>query len=170
MAHGQRGKRSGNRGSDSRPSKGFATIERFAMPQGAKSTWVLAEAAAVMHECDESTFETVETHIIPRKSLTQTQHLNIGPREAEFVPMDCIRRDPLTGVIIEVIQRNRRVWQADRTLLIQGQPGQLDEMNKGARAMARRTSRSKIKIWERETTIEPSEKDQALLDKPTLDD
>lgn len=68
-------------------------------------------------ECEE----TVETHIVPRRSITRKQYLGVFPARVETEAIKTHQRDKRTGELIETTD-NRIVWKSDRTLLRRGNP------------------------------------------------
>lgn len=122
-----RGKRAGKRGSDFRPSKGFADLENFSNQQHKISTAALVAESGKYFECAEVE-ETPEDHIIPRRSLTQKQYLRIFPQRLETEPLKRTKRLQMdkSGKLVETTDTKARViWKSDKTLLRQGKPDQM---------------------------------------------
>lgn len=65
--------------------------------------------------------ETVKDYLIPRKSLTRQQHLNIFPVTMEVEARSTRQLDKLNGNMVGTTD-NRVVWKSDRTLLRKGNP------------------------------------------------
>lgn len=65
--------------------------------------------------------ETVQDHIVPRKSLTKKQYLGLFPADVELEPIKGRQLDPATGNMIDM-PRNRVTWRQDKTLLNQAKP------------------------------------------------
>lgn len=79
---------------------------------------------------------------MPDRSLSTRLHLSLFPQSIETTPNDCVRRDPVTGYVIEVIKRNRRIWQSDKSLLTRGTP-------EAKSVIKRETARTKRLITDR---------------------
>lgn len=119
-----------NRGSnDFRPSR-----KDYKETTAVSQTAAVLNTAAMMYDCSDVE-ETAETHIIPRKSLTQKLHLKSFPQSIETEQVVIRQRDKISGKIV-VTTNNRQVWKSDRSLLIQGTP-------KEVTTFKRVTSRSK---------------------------
>jgi hypothetical protein len=73
--------------------------------------------------------ESVEGHLIPRKSLTESQYLGILERSGEYEKMAGTHTDAITGEVKD-ISRSRRTWQPDQTLLKRGNPFKGEESYK----------------------------------------
>lgn len=129
-------------GNDFRPSR-----KQYSETHGVSQTAAVLETAALRYDCSDVQ-ETVETHLIPRKSLTEQLHLALFPRTIETEQTTTRQRDKLTGDLVTVTN-NRQIWKSDRSLLIQGKP--VDETR-----FKRETSRSKRRVTEIEepATIE----------------
>lgn len=136
-----RGSRGGKRGNPNRDSRkeqrGTRTITAAA----------LETAPAFVHFAD---VETVETHLIPRRSLTHTQGLESAPVQMETAPMPGLQliwyqiglergrrwKKIADGRLTKVVQgrvyvtdgelievtNNRLVWKSDKTLLNRSNP------------------------------------------------
>lgn len=89
--------------------------------------------------------ETVETHLIPRTSLTDQQHLRQFDQTLEFERLKDTRRlqRAKNGTLVETSDpRYRLTFKSDRTLLKQGKPDTFGEGKNGTYDK-RQTSRSK---------------------------
>lgn len=82
----------------------------------------IAESAAKYYECSVVE-ETTETHIVPRRSITRKQMLDVFPAKIETEPIRGKQYDHRLGVLVEV-NDNRVVSRSDRTLLQRGKPVQ----------------------------------------------
>jgi len=75
-------------------------------------------AAIERAKYNEHTFigETVADHVVPRKSITDSQYLRLFPQTVEVEPIKTRQLDKATGKMVETTD-NRVVWRSDRTLL-----------------------------------------------------
>lgn len=142
MSTHKRGKRSGNRGNDFRPSRGYSAFATYHHPEQSTTNTAIVGSSAVYYECSD-VHETVEDHIVPRVSLTQSQHLAIFPTVERKIVNER-QRDTMSGELTTV-GNPAIVWRSDRTLLRRGKPEQLNALK-----LFRETSHTKIRQFERE--------------------
>ena len=93
---------------------------------------IVAESSAKHFEYTDIR-ETEETHVIPRKSLTEKQHLRLFPQQVELERIILKRRQLATIDGKQVMVKTtdtvyRTVWKSDKTLLRQNRPEQLDRI------------------------------------------
>lgn len=137
MEH-KRGKRSGNRGSDFRPSRLIVEKETH---NGSTSSMLID--AGPFYECFE-TVESIASHLIPRKSLTSQQGLRLFAQSTEVIDQPSRVRDKVSGAMV-TITNPKVVWRSDRTLLRRNRPEQLEDLD-----FRRITSKTKRVIFEPE--------------------
>lgn len=105
------------------------------------SATALWDDAGNLRECSEANTETVDTHLIPRRSLTSRLHLRLFPVQTETTDQKA-RVRATDGSMVEVT--NPIVtWRSDRTLLLKGKPDQLERLK-----VVRVTSHTKTRRYE----------------------
>lgn len=150
---------------DFRPSRKPLNLDM--VESKGSSTSALVADAAIYYECSDSDIaphptlpnetilvpsqETAETHIAPRESYTRSHHLRLFPQDLEFADV-AVTQTAKDGSRV-VVTNPKVMWKSDRTLLRQGKPGTLDELNSRGNRITRVTSRTKRKITELETPI-----------------
>ena len=70
----------------------------------------------VFYDAVDALNETVETHVVPRRSLTRKQLLGIFPQRVETAPIPTRQLDKQTGKMVATTE-NRVTWKSDRSLL-----------------------------------------------------
>lgn len=155
-------RRRGKNGGKNRPSKDIEP------PHRTTNTARLADEAGVYYECFQE--ETREGYLIPRKSLSEAQHLATSPKPAEFKDDLIVRRlqkDRVTGKLVETSDpKSRMVWRPERTLLRRGLP---DNFGEGRGSLFTRvTSRTKTRRIEIELKDTPDT--IVRIGRPTDDD
>jgi hypothetical protein len=113
----QKRKRGGRKDRPSQQQKRPSVLERFHRSRTA--TAAIGELAPY-YECT-FTGETVEEHIVPRRSRTEQLHLGINRPAMEVEPLRGRQLDKTTGKMVETTD-NRLVWKGDRTLLNTSKP------------------------------------------------
>lgn len=106
-------------GHDDRP--GAVRTSQPVKPSTGNSSSTAAVHNAAIYIEGSFVGETAETHLVPRKSLTDQQMLRLLPQQAEYEDRVSRQLDKVTGKLVTVTDR-RRVWQSDRTLLKRGNP------------------------------------------------
>ena len=122
-------------------------------PSRPTDSMILAESVARSNDHSDIA-ETVEAHLLPRKSLSAKLHLRILPQDLE-VEARTIKRTQTTkqGDLVETSDPSYRVtWKSDKTLL---STQKVEQMPKDFKRV---TSKSKRKIWQPElpATVEVS--------------
>ena len=84
---------------------------------------------AVFYDCAEVK-ETVETHLIPRRSITAAQGLSMFDPKREYEPVTTRELNHKTGELETVYGDRRVVWTGDRNLLRRGTPDQFVDYEK----------------------------------------
>lgn len=147
--HGKRGVNNTNRASrvDYIESKGISTA-------------VLVENSAIYYDCARIE-ETEETHVVPRKSLTNKLHLKLIQQSIEVLPIKTRQLDHSdpNGVRMIKTTNNRLVWKSDKNLLRMNKPATNNGVNiRGVGAgYVRVTSSSKRRKFEVEELPEQAE-------------
>jgi hypothetical protein len=172
VANGRRGKRAGsyNRNGENRPRIDYAVCAGLkGLPNGhpasyspvgpADSPTAVVEGASI-HNWYAEIDESVETHLVPRKSLERQQMLRIKPQTFEYgdkLAVTTYQTDKVTGQVVKVTDYVPRVtWKSDRSLLrrdkVQQQIG--ERLGKDITGFKRQTSSSKRIVREQEN-IDP---------------
>lgn len=107
--------------------------------------------------------ETVEEHIVPRKSLTRKLLLRVFPPQVEVEQVKGRQLDKKSGRMVETTD-NRVVWKSDRSLLRNNKPENLENIR-----FKRQTSRSRrIKTEIELPAVVEVSQDTALDPDPAL--
>lgn len=141
-----RGKRSGKRGSDFRPSKGYAKIDTFTVETHGISTTALIETKGGIYNKHYIGEDSAENDGFGRQSLTAKLHLGLFPQETEVEQLSPVKRFQLdkTGKLVETSDPNpktRVVWKSDKSLL---SGSKIDQEQSG---FMRVTARSKRRVY-----------------------
>jgi hypothetical protein len=112
------------RGKGHSARKSFTAGIREKLHNNTKSvTGTIEDASVYFHGANVE--ETVETHVVPRKSLTVKQLLGVLPQDIEVETRELRRTqlDKRTGRMVETTdQVSNVVWRSDKTLLRKGNP------------------------------------------------
>lgn len=135
MSNPFNGSKNGKRGGKHRPSR-----KDYEPKHHASSSGIIPDEVGIYW--DEFAQETIRDHVVPRKSLTQKQHLKMFPATSETEPRKTRQWDHKLGRF-DTTTDERTTWRSDTNLLRTGKPDTFGE-GKGTR-YTRVTSNSKRK-------------------------